>query len=136
MIKLRKVKLWLENLKTRQNYPINAAMDFSKKYDGFDYTINMASNFIDDYKRLMVKVLRVFGLSKRNALDAIDEMGIGNWEHLWETKDEEKKSAKDFMEDVVGEVFYCSDRWSWDRIICVNWMYLRFVDRTKKDMKN
>lgn len=90
-------------------------------------------SFIQDYKALMKLVLcrclGVFG----NLDHVIEDACYGNWEHLWETDGEKSMTVADFVEYITGEVFYCSDRWSWDRFLRVNWAYQRIQYRKLRE---
>lgn len=90
-------------------------------------------NFIDNYKKLMKRVLKVKFKIRGNLDNFIESAAYGNWEHFHETEEEKKESFEDVFEHLCHEIFYCSDRWSWDRIIRVNWLYQRAKDRLEKE---
>lgn len=94
--------------------------------------------FLLRYRALMKSVLRArFGIRSKDTQDSIVKtLGLGNWEHLWETKDEEKLSTLEIKDNLIGEIFYCSDRWSWDRLLRVNWLALRLWSRISFDIRN
>ena len=54
-------------------------------------------------------------------------MCLGNWNHLWMTDDEKKKPVNEWLNDFMADVFYCSDRWSLDRLMRCHWMYRQWL---------
>lgn len=84
----------------------------------------------DTYPKMMRKVLgKEFGLSKRAAGDFVSDACDGNWERLHETSVEKVVDATMYARELVSDVWYCSDRWSWDRVLRVQWLYKRLEDR-------
>lgn len=84
----------------------------------------------DTYPRMMRKVLKHrFGFGKSSAKEFIRSACYGNWTRLHETDMEKVASASDYANYLLDEVFYCSDRWSWDRVFRVQWIYRRLLDR-------
>ena len=90
----------------------------------------------DTYPKMMRVVLKEkFGMPKKAASVFIAEACNGNWERLHETNIEEKVDAATYADYLVNDVWYCSDRWSWDRVIRVQWAYQRLVDRCRREME-
>ena len=85
------------------------------------------SEMILDYRSCIEKVMQTFfGIENISIINEfIDGCGLGNWEHMWLTEKEEKKTIDEWADALWGEVFYCSDRWSWDRLIRTNWIFQR-----------
>lgn len=79
----------------------------------------------------MFKVLckRNFRLNKRLIKDLFQNLGYGNWEHLWETDCEKLESVAEMCEMLRWEVWYCSDRMSWDRLLRTHWIWQRIQHR-------
>lgn len=91
------------------------------------------ATFEDDYRTLMQIVLQtVFKTSRNVANDIIDNLGYGNWKHLWTTHDESEQSTGQIVNALVEEIFYCSDRWTWDRVLRCNWLYLRLANEVRR----
>ena len=89
----------------------------------------------DSYSKMMAYVLRhEFHMSKGAAKAFVDEACCGNWERMHETNAEKALGAKDYAELLRGDVWYCSDRWSWDRVIRVQWLYKRLRDRVEEEV--
>ena len=110
--------------------------DFYYQYHGSDLTSTTEDGkqlyliFEEDYKKLMLRVLEEeFSVVSAPAVDIIETLGSGNWDHLWETKKEEKESLSFILDDMLGDIFYCSDRWSWDRFLRINWAHQRLMRR-------
>lgn len=107
--------------------------DFYNKFDINDMSDSVYKKIIKEYKPLMITVLRQeFEVSKKAADRIVDTLGYGNWEHLWETEKEKAETPFEISRALLGDIFYCSDRWTWDRVIRVNWMYLRLKAAVEK----
>lgn len=52
-------------------------------------------------------------------------LGYGNWSHLWEIKEEKLYTIEQLCEHLKWDVFYCSDRMSWDRLLRIHWVWQR-----------
>ena len=66
----------------------------------------------------------------RRAIDYMwDNLVQGNWEHLWQTEEEKKRTAKDWLEWFCNDVWYCSDRWSLDRLMRCHWLWRQYKER-------
>lgn len=88
----------------------------------------------DAYPKMMRKVLKErFDMPKKAAKRFIAEACDGNWERLHETAMEKSSYASDYAEKVLGDVWYCSDRWSYDRVLRIQWFYKRLCDRIRDD---
>ena len=91
-----------------------------------------------DYRMCIDKVMRAFfGIQIQEVIDRfIDTCGFGNWEKFWVTEDEEiDKTIDEWADDLWAEVFYCSDRWDWDRLIRTNWIFQRMNQLYKNHYK-
>ena len=85
------------------------------------------------YPKMMRKVLKErFGMPKKAAKLFIDDACWGNFDKMHETRIEKHAEAEFYAEELRDEVWYCSDRWSWDRVIRVQWLYRRLVDRCER----
>ena len=70
-----------------------------------------------------------FKLPKRIRKDLFYELAQGNWKHLWETDEEKKMTIAELCEQLKWDVFYCSDRMSWDRLCRIHWNWQRIKGR-------
>lgn len=91
---------------------------------------------LTDYRLCINKVMRTFfNIQTQNIIDDfIDSCGFGNWERFWVNENEKDKTIDEWAQDLWVEVLYCSDRWTWDRLIRTNWIFQRVIslDRVGK----
>ena len=84
----------------------------------------------DGYPRMMHHVLEVaFEMDKAAAKMFVHQACLGNWERLHETRIEQYATAKDYAKALLNDIFYCSDRWTWDRVLRIQWLYQRLKHR-------
>lgn len=105
----------------------------SKKY------YNLVNEFeqLKDWQEILDKYPKMFDaiciynfkLPNRIRNDLFDNLCKGNWEHLWETEEEKKMTIAELCYELRGEVFYCSDRMSWDRLCRIHWLWQRIARR-------
>ena len=105
----------------------------SKKY------YNLVNEFeqLKDWQEILDKYPKMFDaiciynfkLPNRIRNDLFDNLCKGNWEHLWETEEEKKMTIAELCYELRGEVFYCSDRMSWDRLCRIHWIWQRITRR-------
>lgn len=100
-------------------------MKFYKNYRGNYDNVDGVAN---DWHTLFVKICKYFGINKSSANVLWEDMCIGNWEHLWKTDEEKVKTSNDWLDAFMSDVFYCSDRWSLDRLMRCHWMYRQYID--------
>lgn len=74
-----------------------------------------------------------FKLPKRIREDLFDNLVRGNWINLWETEEEKKMTIAELCVTLRGEVFYCSDRMSWDRLCRIHWLWQRIQYRLRNE---
>ena len=99
-----------------------------------DHTGAEPAIVMEDYPRMMRKVLRhEFGLSKSAAKEFVDTACEGNWLKLHMTDVEEYVGSDSYSQMILNEVHYCSDRWSYDRVMRVQWLYRRLVRACRID---
>lgn len=85
------------------------------------------------YPKMMHRVLKEeFGIPKKAAADFVDNACYGNWLKLHETDVERRASVDTYADLVLSDVFYSSDRWSWDRVLRIQWLYMRLRDRLER----
>ena len=71
-------------------------------------------------------VLRDFGVPGRVRTWMWCDLANGNWEHMHLTNEEQLKTADEWLDDFEGDVFYCSDRWSLDRLTRCHWQFRQY----------
>ena len=80
------------------------------------------------WRALFYRVLREECGFNRAACRALwDGLAQGNWKHLRMSGDEEGLSADEWLERFAGDVLYCSDRWSIDRLTRCHWTFRRWL---------
>lgn len=86
----------------------------------------------DTYPKMMRKVLTgLFGMSKKAAKEFVRTACDSNWDRLHESRAEKELGAEQYADMLMGDVFYCSDRWMWDRVLRCQWLYQRIRDRVR-----
>ena len=108
------------------------------------YKLEDQKEIIDKYPKMFDAIcIRCFKLPKRIRKSLFHGLVQGNWEHLWETEKENKTTIPELCRDLKWEVFYCSDRMSWDRLCRIHWYWQRIqkrlwneeMDRERSDIK-
>lgn len=79
--------------------------------------------------------LRDMGLPSKARRFLWDELAAGNWKHFHQQEDELKKDAWHWARDFGGDVLYCSDRWSLDRITRCHWTYRQLMDALRAEQR-
>lgn len=62
------------------------------------------------------------------------ELVAGNWKRLHVTEEESGYSINDWITMFKDEVFYCSDRWSFDRLSRCHWLFRRVMEALNCDI--
>lgn len=90
---------------------------------------------IDSYPKVFDAICCYwFRLPKRVRKSLMEGLGYGNWTHLWETDEEKMQTICELCKELQGEVFYCSDRMSWDRLLRIHWIWQRIQSRIQRDI--
>ena len=76
-------------------------------------------------------IAKYLGFSKKSRVFLWVQLAYGNWEHFHLTDEEKNLSADEWLEKFRNEVFYCSDRWSFDRLTRVHWIYRQYSRKVK-----
>lgn len=84
---------------------------------------------IQDYRMCIDKAMRAFlGIQNQDVIDDfIDHCGSAIRGRMWLSEKEKNKTIDEWADDLWDEVFYCSDRWSWDRLVRTNWIFQRVI---------
>lgn len=86
--------------------------------------LETSQQVIDYYPKMFEAIcIYNFRLPKRIINSMFKNLCYGNWKRLWETDEEHKKTVAALCDDLRWEVFYCSDRMSWDRLIRTHWIW-------------
>lgn len=106
---------------TRKKY-YNLVNEFARLKD--------QQEILDKYPKMFDALcIYSFKLPKRIRKNLFYELAKGNWKHLWETDEEKIMTIAKLCEQLKWEVFYCSDRMSWDRLCRIHWNWQRIRDR-------
>lgn len=110
-------------------------MKFHKKYEySLLFDIDDLAEFCVDWRKLFIYICqKEFGFSKRNAQYMFDELGHSNWNYLPAASDE-AKTENDLLGSFLSDVFYCSDRWSLDRLLRCHWKYRKAANAHVKHL--
>lgn len=82
------------------------------------------------WKPLFDRICFTLGFNQKAANILWEDIGtINNWEHFHPTDNEDRMSSSECREHFLGDVHYCSDRWSFDRLLRVQWMYRHWDNR-------
>lgn len=73
-----------------------------------------------------------FRLTRKQAMWLCDTLGEGNWKKMWLTEEEKTESGAEICKGLLGDIFYCADRMSWDRLARINWQYQRLLTLVRK----
>ena len=103
-------------------------------YHDAEKTPEVLLNVAREYRHKICPVLCKYNfyLTRKQALWLCDTLGEGNWKKMWLTAEEENESDEDICVGLLGDIFYCSDRMSWDRLVRINWQYQRLLKRIRK----
>ena len=85
--------------------------------------------FLEDYQSLMKRIMKVHFKLTGNTDVIISDAAYGNWEHFWETNEESIQPLEIVFENLCCDIGYCSDRFTWDRFLRINWAYQRVKRR-------
>lgn len=55
-----------------------------------------------------------------------EDLACGNWGHLHQNYEERSWTPEKWLDELSGDCFYCSDRWSLDRLTRCHWMFRQY----------
>lgn len=103
--------------------------EFYRKYrdkQPEDYTND---ELIEDWRKVFNSVLKYFGFNRHSRNFLFYTLCEGNWKHLHMTKKEEYYTETQWLSELAYDVFYCSDRWSFDRLMRNHWAFRNALRR-------
>lgn len=77
----------------------------------------------DKWYDVFSAVLMSFDFNSDSIVFLWNTLVTGNWKRLHLTEDEEQIAKDEWLNKFHWEVFYCSDRWSFDRLMRCHWLY-------------
>ncbi len=110
---------------------------FYNKYSEMEKDIDAMKSIAEEYRKTVCPILCKynFKLNRKQALYLCDTLGQGNWEKMWLTDEDNAESDSEVCRLLIGDIFYCSDRMSWDRLTRINWQYQRLLKRIEQNRK-
>lgn len=78
-------------------------------------------------------VAKYLGFNKATRRILWKELFCGNWNRLHTTEEEDKMTSVEWLDKLCCEVFYCSDRWSLDRLARCHWLYRQYMDAAERE---
>lgn len=76
---------------------------------------------------------RHLGFTRKDASLLWGELACGDWDRLHLTEAEQGKPASDWLDGFASEVFYCSDRWSLDRLARAHWAFRMYMAASRPE---
>ncbi len=108
---------------------------FTNRYRDQSVTGEVLVNMLNQYREVICPAIcrYNFRLSRKQALLLCDSLGQGNWEKLWPTSEEKTMPTDEICRVFIWDIYYCSDRMSWDRLVRINWQYHRLLRRMEEE---
>ena len=91
---------------------------------------NSLSNIVsikNEWHAIFNDVCYGIGFSDKNTNMLWTELVNGNWKHLQKSNKEEENTPADWFDSFCRDVFYCSDRWSLDRLMRCHWLHRQWL---------
>ena len=100
--------------------------------------INHVMKFKETWYKYFNRVLKDFGFKRKRDRKYLFNFMITdmNWEHLHQTNEEREKVVSEWIEDFKSDVFYCSDRWCFTRLIRNHWRYVQILDGYSRALRD
>ena len=107
---------------------------FYHKYSEAEKDTDTMKAIAEEYRETVCPALCKynFRLNRKQALWLCDTLGQGNWKKMWLTDEDNAESDSEVCQQLIGDIFYCSDRMSWDRLTRINWQYQRLLKRIEQ----
>ena len=81
----------------------------------------------ESWHRTFSCVAKSLGFKKAARRILWDNLADGNWEHFHLTDEEEKLTSQQWLEALCWDVWYCSDRWTLDRLTRCHWKFRQYM---------
>lgn len=86
-----------------------------------------------EWKKLFIHICRYLCINKTSALVLWNEIGQNNnWKHLHLTEEEKTYTENNWKHLFIGELMYCCDRWSFDRLLRTQWAYRQWQNKVSE----
>lgn len=80
----------------------------------------------EGWKGTFCTIAACLGFNRATRRILWEELALGNWEHLHVTNEERFRTADEWLDMLYYDVFYCSDRWTLDRLTRCHWTYRQY----------
>lgn len=107
----------------------NASMSFCKALDDMAQGDENPTRVTKGWHNVFCTVLSDMGFPKKARKYLWDNMLGGNWSRLHLTEDEEAVTGAEWLGALRDDVWYCSDRWTFDRLMRCHWRYCAWDGR-------
>lgn len=87
----------------------------------------------ESWHRAFSCVAKSLGVNKKVRKILWDNLAVGNWAHFHPTDEEAKLTACERLEKLHWDVFYCSDRWSLDRLTRCHWAFRQYMHAAREE---
>jgi hypothetical protein len=82
---------------------------------------------VEEYwHRTFCCVAKYLGFNKATRRILWEDLVYGNWERLHMTDEERRLTPDDWLDKLYHEVWYCSDRWMFDRLTRCHWIWRQY----------
>lgn len=108
----------------KSNSICKSCMKFCREYENEHSDVKAISR---DWHNIFNKVCGYLGIGKGSTKVLWTNMCCGNWDHLHQTDSEKNNTSDDWFKKFCWDLFYCSDRWTVDRLMRVHWYYLQWT---------
>lgn len=76
---------------------------------------------VGPWRRTFNRICADLGFDKKSARILWESIGVyDNWDHLHENDTERRQSVSEWREVLAYDLMYCSDRWTFDRLLRVH----------------
>lgn len=80
-------------------------------------------SIVERWRNVFNCVLRDLGFPKKTRDTMWYGLANGNWERLHTTEEEDTYTPEKWLQELTGNVFYCSDRYTLDRLTRCHWTF-------------
>ena len=108
----------------------NGRRDWKSTYDAsmaFCKYVNEGNrnprSIVERWRDVFNCVLRDLGFPKKTRDTMWYGLANGNWKRLHTTEEEDSYTSEKWLETLKDDVFYCSDRYSLDRLMRCHWYF-------------
>jgi hypothetical protein len=86
----------------------------------------------EHWHRVFCCVAKYLGFNKATRKILWEELVAGNWKKLHTTDEECRRTPDEWLEKLESDVWYCSDRYTLDRLTRCHWLYRQYMQAVQK----